>query len=73
MHRGWIRARRSGLDRAGVEQSHNRMKRYPPFSDGGWHMQHFVQFVPAVHLSQTGFLCFEELARELAMDDVTKL
>ena len=44
----------------------------------GWHIQHFVQFVPAVHLSQTGFLCFEEHARdsdifELAMDDMTKL
>lgn len=49
---GWIRAQCSGLDRAGVwtvSQSDETLSSFlgrPQLRERGWHMQHFMQFVP---------------------------
>ena len=33
----------------------------------GWHKQHLVHLVPAVHLSHIGFLCTAEQARDMPL------
>ena len=64
-------ARRLGFNRCGVSCTVLAFFGRPRVR--GWHVQHFVQLVPASHLSHTGFLCVLEQASDMISDynDVT--
>lgn len=62
----WIRACLSGFDRAAISESDaTNVSFLGLLRERGWHKQHLVQWVPAVHLSHTGFLCLAEHGRDI--------
>ena len=64
----WTVACLSGLDRgrpAASESGATNASFLGLPRERGWQKQHLVQWVPAVHLSQTGFLCLAEHGRDI--------